>query len=156
MIVDNADSFEAISTLRAGSEEMVPITSLLPQSSNVAILITSRNIDVARKITGRDKDIFEVGAMDQQEASQLLQNKLTKPSKDSMAELVTALDCFPLAITQAAAYINRQPRMSVSAYLKELKSAESKTYLLRKAASDMRRDEKASNSILATWQISFE
>ena len=39
-------------------------------------------------------------------------------SAEKARELVPALDCMPLAITQAAAYImQRTPRMSVARYL---------------------------------------
>ncbi|KAI3326588.1 hypothetical protein HD806DRAFT_532221 [Xylariaceae sp. AK1471] len=44
--------------------------------------------------------------------------------EDSMAELLVALDYTPLAITQAAAYIDRRPRMTVSDYLDEFRGSE--------------------------------
>jgi hypothetical protein len=47
--------------------------------------------------------------------------------------------------------------MSVGRYLSELEEAEKRVQLLHKAATDLRRDEEARlNSVLATWQISFE
>ncbi|KAL5370643.1 hypothetical protein DPSP01_014738, partial [Paraphaeosphaeria sporulosa] len=46
--------------------------------------------------------------------------------------------------------------MSIAKYLGRLKGVEGQVELLRKAAPDMRRDGKALNSVLATWQISFE
>ncbi|KAJ5335691.1 Tetratricopeptide-like helical [Penicillium brevicompactum] len=56
----------------------------------------------------------------------------------------------PLAIVQAASYIrNRAPRSLVSQYLKDfLESDRKATRLLKK--------ETAKNSILVTWQISFD
>ena len=64
----------------------------------------------------------------------------------------------PLAISQAAAYIQqRKPRVTVSKYLKDVQQSEkNKASLLNIAIRDRRRDRKVSNSILATWQISFE
>ncbi|EXJ91796.1 hypothetical protein A1O3_00346 [Capronia epimyces CBS 606.96] len=64
----------------------------------------------------------------------------------------------PLAITQAAAYINqRTPRVTISTYLEALKkSDDERGKLLQKDIRDPRRDGKASNSIMATWYISFE
>jgi hypothetical protein len=64
----------------------------------------------------------------------------------------------PLVITQAAAYISKRwPRTTVASYARELRTSDKKReMLLSQAATDLRRDEKASNSILATWKISFE
>jgi hypothetical protein len=58
--------------------------------------------------------------MDVGEGLQLLRNKLEdQPFKESAVELLRALDCIPLAISQAAAYINRRARMTVASYLDE-------------------------------------
>ncbi|KAJ4167391.1 hypothetical protein NW754_011206 [Fusarium falciforme] len=64
----------------------------------------------------------------------------------------------PLAITQAAAFINRRaPRMSTSKYLDEFRRSDTKrARLLNRDAGDLRRDESASNSIVTTWQITFD
>jgi hypothetical protein len=155
MIVDNVDNEITVETQQDG--QRFSLASLLPQSYNGANLITSRNTEVARSLIRRKQDIIAVGTISKTEAVQLLQNKLGGASGDGAAQLVEALECIPLAIVQAAAYINRlQPRMSVVKYLNELEIFEKKTQLLCKAASDMRCDEQAFNSVLPTWQISFE
>ena len=135
-----------------------PLASFLPNSSNGKIIITSRTIDVAEKITGSYKYIFTVPAMNQIQALQLLQKKLHKCDKDGMEDLLQDLGYIPLAITQAAAYINRRaPSMSVSAYLDQFrKSDKKKEILLGKEVCDLRRDVGASNSIITTWQVTFE
>jgi tetratricopeptide (TPR) repeat protein len=154
VIVDNVD--DEI-TVEVKDGQKLSLSSLLPQANHGAVLVTSRNADVARHLVGREQDILEVGVMAEHEATQLLQKKLKGAHQDGLAQLVEALDCIPLAVTQAAAYINRLgPRMSVTRYLKELAAAERQVQLLHNAAPDMRRDEKALNSVLATWQISFE
>jgi tetratricopeptide (TPR) repeat protein len=63
----------------------------------------------------------------------------------------------PLAITQAAAYIvQRSPRMTISRYIGEVRRNDhDRSCLLMKDVGDSRRDGRASNSIIATWQISF-
>ncbi|KAK1807294.1 hypothetical protein LTR12_018360, partial [Friedmanniomyces endolithicus] len=76
-----------------------------------------------------------------------------------MAEkLAAALEYMPLAIAQAAAYIKkRAPRCSVEQYLVKFeKSDRSKTSLLNANSEELRRDSEAKNSIILTWQISFE
>jgi tetratricopeptide (TPR) repeat protein len=155
MIVDNADDEISVESQKDG--QSISLASLLPQSDHGAIVVTSRNADVARSLVGRQQDIIMVGAMCEGEAVQLLQNKLGDGSRDGATQLVEALDYIPLAIVQAAAYMNRLgSRMPVAKYLGELKGVGKKVQLLQKAASDTRRDESALNSVLATWQISFE
>ncbi len=77
---------------------------------------------------------------------------------DDTAELAAALEFIPLAIVQAAAYISqRAPRCSVQQYLENFrKSDRKKTSLLNYEGGQLRRDWQAQNSIIITWQISFE
>ncbi|KAI9767614.1 MAG: hypothetical protein M1839_004471 [Geoglossum umbratile] len=131
----------------------------LPQSPNGSILITSRSRDVAFRLTGSYADIIRVHPMDQSHALALLRNKLEGSfEQDDAVALVEALDYMPLAITQAAAYISqRAPRATVSRYLQDLcKDDRDRAKLLDIDIGDSRRDGTASNSIIATWQISFK
>ena len=168
MIVDNADDASLFAHLpaklldnnkssQAASAEVV--SEFLPQSQNGAILVTSRSRDVAYGITGDTNDIITVNPMDEGLAIDLLQKKLQDNfAEDDAKKLVEALDYMPLAVSQAAAYIvQRAPHTSMSKYLQDLKKSDSdRTRLLNKHISDSRRDGKASNAIIATWQISFE
>jgi hypothetical protein len=155
MIVDNADDEVTIELGKDG--QSISLASLLPQSDHGAVLITSRNANVAYCLVGRQRDIITVNAMSEEEAAQLLVNKLGDIAGDAASQLVQALECIPLAIIQAASYIDRlRPRMSASKYLHELRILGTKVDLLHKAAPDMRRDEQASNSVFKTWQISFD
>jgi tetratricopeptide (TPR) repeat protein len=94
------------------------------------------------------------------QARQLLQNKLQEEyDREVATDLVCALECMPLAITQASAYIlRRAPRMSSLMYLNEfMKSDKKKENLLnQKNIGDLRRDETAANSVITTWQITFD
>jgi hypothetical protein len=78
--------------------------------------------------------------------------------RSAMEELVTLLECMPLALTQAAAYLRRRGRRSpVRAYMEELQASEvAQLSLLDRDFSDHRRDREATNPILKTWQISFD
>lgn len=95
--------------------------------------------------------------MDEAQGLQLLRNKLQAASTaDGAAELLSALDFMPLAITQAAAYINRRARMTTANYLKEFRANDKKREnLLNWDVGDLQRDESASNSVVTTWQITF-
>jgi hypothetical protein len=121
-------------------------------------LVTSRSKDAATRLTGGYNDIWEVLTMDKVQSLQLLRNKLQDASSvESAAELVHALHYMPLAITQAAAYINRRAHMTIKGYLREFnESSKKKESLLNWETSDLRRDVIASNSVVTTRQMSFE
>ncbi|KAH7122351.1 putative kinesin [Dendryphion nanum] len=164
MVLDNVDDVEVFYPKRKGKrdkcEDMVaPLATYLPQSRNGSILVTSRSRDAAARIVGGSKHIKEVDVMDSDQAVQLLWNKLDDASDEgSIASLARALDYVPLAIDQAAAYINRgAPRVTVSRYLDDFwRNDRKRTSLLNRDAGDLRRDESASSSVLITWQMSFE
>ena len=97
--------------------------------------------------------------MDEEHAILLLEKKLGQQhNREDVAAMARELDFIPLAITQAAAYIQqRGDRWSVQQYLERLrKNNKSKTSLLDQDGGNLRRDKQASNSVLLTWQISFE
>ncbi|KAK0744820.1 hypothetical protein B0T21DRAFT_380952 [Apiosordaria backusii] len=128
-------------------------------SRNGSIIITTRNKDLARRLISRTQNIIEVGPMTQRDALTLLEKRLGSLSDlDVATKLVQALDFVPLAISQAAAYIQaRAPRSSPEKYLAEFhKSEGKKSRLLEHDAGDIRRDGGASNAIFRTWQISFD
>jgi hypothetical protein len=135
------------------------LLELLPQSPNGSILITSQSWDVAFRLTGNYADIIRVQPIDQAHALALLRNKLSRSfEQGDAAALVKALNYMPLAIAQAAAYIGqRAPRAIVSRYLQDLrKGNQDRAILLEMDIKDSHRDSTASNSIIATRQISFK
>ncbi|KAL8388742.1 hypothetical protein RB599_010070 [Gaeumannomyces hyphopodioides] len=158
IILDSADDggvFYATNDGRKGK----PLASYLPQSRNGSIVVTTRNRDLAFRLTGDHKNIIDIKPMVLADALLLLKKKLGPlPDTDTAKALVQALDLVPLAISQAAAYIQaRSPLSSVGEYLADFHKGERKrTRLLGHDAGDLRRDGGASNAILTTWQISFE
>ncbi|KAJ5242016.1 uncharacterized protein N7469_000343 [Penicillium citrinum] len=135
-----------------------PLSEYVPRNRNGSIIITSRSRKVALKMV-HHQDLIEVKPMEGSEALELLQRKLEQPcdSQESQ-QLVTALEFMPLAIVQASSYIqNQAPRYSVSQYLRDfLKNDREATKLLKKEADYSYRDWEAKNSILVTWQMSFD
>jgi hypothetical protein len=126
MVIDNMDNVETFFPSRKRQGDEVPgkpptsLAAYLPQSRNESILVTSRSKDAASRLVGGHNKIKEVLAMDKSEGLQLLRNKLQDPLiEESAVDLLHALDCIPLSITQAAAYINRRARMTVAGYLAE-------------------------------------
>jgi tetratricopeptide (TPR) repeat protein len=161
MVVDNVDDVETFFPSRQQGQESAPVSlaNYLPQSRNGSILITSRSRDAAARLVGGYHNIKEVLAMDESQGLQLLHNKLSAvPNEDGAAvELLRTLNGMPLAITQAAAYIKRRARMTIAEYLSEFRANDKRREsLLNWDAGDLRRDESASNSVVTTWQISFE
>ncbi|KAI8710369.1 hypothetical protein NCS52_01581900 [Fusarium sp. LHS14.1] len=136
-----------------------PLAAYLPKCRSGTILVTSRSMDAAEKLTGSRKAIYRISTMDDAQGLHLFRNKLNGDfDKDAAADLLQALDCIPLAITQAAAYINRRaPRASVKTYLDAFRESDKKKgSLLNRDAGDLRRDETVSNSVVMTWQVTFE
>jgi tetratricopeptide (TPR) repeat protein len=168
MVVDNADDADVFLSPPQGaqaanvagpSQAAELLSDFLPQSPNGSILVTSRSQDLALRLTGSYVAVVEVKPMEEGDALALLQKKLgLRPDTERATELLQALDRMPLAITQAAAYIvQRAPRMTISRYLDKMRRSDhDQAQLLRKDVGDSRRDGRASNSIIATWQISFE
>lgn len=166
MIIDSADDasvlFDNAPAPNTSSEPTqattrLPRSSVLPLSCGGSILVTSRSREVACTLTKSEKNIIEIGPMDDHDALALLRKKFNATIKSAEATaLMKALDNMPLALTQAAAFINRTPRMSISRYLKTID--ENRAHVLKegKGKVDIRRDHQASNSITTTWQLSFD
>ena len=168
LILDNVDSTGLLSEVGDAGQRgqgthvdgvrRQPISAYLPQSQNGSILVTSRSQAAALKLV-EEKDIVAVHPMASSHALALFEKKLGPLGQgDDTAELAAALEYMPLTIVQAAAYISqRAPRCSVQRYLEDFrKSDRKKTSLLNYEGGQLRRDWQAQNSIIITWQISFE
>ncbi|CAI7637422.1 unnamed protein product [Penicillium pancosmium] len=165
-VLDNIDD-EPLCFLAGGKDDPTegptnastkPLLEYVPRSPNGFTIITSRSREVALRMV-EHKDLVEVQPMERLEALDLLQKKLEQPGHSrENRQLVDALDFMPLAIVQAASYIrSRAPRYSVAQYLNNFqKSDREATKLLRKEVGHIYRDWEANNSILVTWQISFD
>ncbi|SPO02487.1 uncharacterized protein DNG_05160 [Cephalotrichum gorgonifer] len=119
MILDSADDYEVFyGASEAGRDR--PLAMYLPQSRNGSIIITTRDKDLASRLTGNRENLIEIGPMVQTDALTLLQKKLGLISDVGAVDLVEVLDCVLLAISQAAAYIQaRAPRSSVENLMPE-------------------------------------
>lgn len=129
----------------------------IPVSQNGSVLITSRTKGAALKLV-EASDIIEVHPMEEEFSVALIEKKLgPKEDREELSELARKLEYMPLAMVQAAAYISRRwPRCSVRQYIDKFeKNDKSRTGLLNHEAGQLRRDEDAKNSIIITWQISF-
>ncbi|KAI9856827.1 MAG: hypothetical protein M1813_008764, partial [Trichoglossum hirsutum] len=169
IILDNADDGGVLFRLGEDTEQSIqannvisrkmPLANFLPQTPNGSILVTSRNSTAAMNLVGCD-NIIQVEPMDEGEALALLKTRVPfrEPSESEARALVQALECIPLAITHAAAYIRmREPRMTISTYLQLFReSVENQVnFLSNRDVRDVRRDHSIQHAVIATWQISF-
>ena len=161
MILDNMDDdrFVDIKQDALGPQYEFTIRKYLPQREGGSILITSRDRNAAFRLIYEAHHLLEVPAMTDDEANAILNNKLHGDSGNDVERgtLATVLDNIPLALTQSAAYIKRRPRMTVARYLDILsKDGEGGMTLLQSEESDLRRSEGVPNSVIRTWQITFD
>ncbi|KAH8780676.1 hypothetical protein BGZ57DRAFT_300902 [Hyaloscypha finlandica] len=161
LILDNVDDARFLLDNQPTTSASVskPLREYLPQSENSCILITTRSREAALKLV-EPCDVIAVDPMDKTHALALFEKKLgvQEDNKEDITELVTVLEFMPLAIFQAATYITeRWPRCSVRQYLEQFRKSDSKrTSLLDYNGGQLRRDREAKNSIIITWQISFD
>jgi tetratricopeptide (TPR) repeat protein len=171
MVVDNADdatvlfepwSGETNLEKPASASTRYSLVDYLPLSLNGTTVMTTRDRKVAEGFIEYAEDILDVKPMDTEKAVALLTKRLKKQEpdfvRDDLVDLARELDYMPLAMSQAAAYVNqRAPRVTVSKYLHELRRSDyGRSKLLQVDIRDPRRDGEASNSILTTWHVSFE
>jgi hypothetical protein len=152
LIVDNADDADIF----FGTEQSKGIVHYLPESETGVIVYTTRTPEIAELTRG---DVVDLGAMDCRDAVAFLTKSLTRKEllrdDTTLTELLDELTYLPLAIAQAAAYLNRN-RMSVAKYLKLLRSTEQDivTLMSREFRDDTRYKE-SKNAVAATWVVSF-
>ncbi|MDI1492406.1 MAG: hypothetical protein OHK93_003620 [Ramalina farinacea] len=169
MVLDNVDDADYLIKRQAviqsqssdsGRQTPPPLRDYLPQSQNGSILITTRSQKSALEFSEQN-ELIQVDPMDASNAIELLDKKLEsigqRNDKD-LVELAAILEFMPLAIVQAASYISQlSPRYSARQYIEEFqKSDRKKSSLLNHEGGKLRRDGEAKNSIIITWQISFE
>ncbi|KAK5412625.1 hypothetical protein LTR06_005595 [Exophiala xenobiotica] len=170
MVVDNADDEKIIFEQRSGEiDPEAPtmgragrsLAEYLPMSPKGSIVLTTRNRKVAEGLIDC-ANILDLGPMDIDEAVDLLLKKLKKLeggcAPNDLVDLARQLDCIPLALSQAAAYVNqRAPRVTLSKYLTDIRrSDDGRAQLLLDDPRNPRRDGQHSNSIMTTWYVSFE
>jgi hypothetical protein len=158
LILDNADD-EALWGRRADVTLDTPtLVQYLPPTTNGSIIITTRSRGVATFLVG--KEVVELDQMSPKEGVKMFQEALQKPDlagdDASMFALTETLAGLPLALIQAASFIN-MTQQSVQTYLRLLDQPEADIIkLLSKDFGDPSRYPNAKNPIATTWLISFD
>ena len=165
LVIDNADHSVVFSdgpkeelAVELGTvyDSASPISKFIPETRNGFVLITSRSKTVARRLTGDTTTVLPVEPMPLDEARTLLHIHLAADGNvKDVDQLLETLSHIPLALKQAAAYINRHaPRMTVKKYLQELlRGGSAQAELLYQGFSDVHRDPNPAKSIGQTWQL---
>ena len=168
MILDNADNAElffpsAESDLPHATftQTQSPLSDYLPNTLNPqqSVLVTTRSRHVGQDLAHGELCV-EVPQLSDQEAMELLQLKVKVAvgsfDKREAKRLLHVLGCNPLAITQAAAFMNYN-RMTTQIYLADLdRVKENLADYLSQDLTDPRRQRGFPNSVFRTWKLSFD
>jgi tetratricopeptide (TPR) repeat protein len=165
MVLDNADDEELWitpatqeSAQQDSQQQSAPLICYVPRGSHGYVLITARNSQLGKTLTKVKEKPIDVLPLRPKDAEILLRSKLSEDDKISLEDandFTKALDYLPLAITQAAAYLDHID-MTFAKYLQLFRAGKADTSdLLKKHAYDSGRDCKTENSVFQTWRISF-
>ncbi|KAL2782794.1 nucleoside phosphorylase domain-containing protein [Aspergillus keveii] len=154
LIFDNADD---IDMWLGGSSVATALTDFLPQSEHGRILFTTRNRKLAVKLAS--PSVVNVSEPDAATGVKMLGKTLIRQDllddKEETIVLLEQLVFLPLAITQAAAYINSND-IELSDYITLLHEQEPDVIeLLSENFEDQGRYQEILNPVATTWLISF-
>ncbi|KAJ9132607.1 Kinesin light chain 1 [Pleurostoma richardsiae] len=156
LVFDNADDLDM--WIGKSTQESGRLIDYLPRSRRGSIIFTTRDKKTAVKLAGRN--IIEMSEMDETGARHLLQECLVDldllDSQEDATALLVWLTYLPLAIVQAAAYINENG-IGLRGYLSLLDEQEEDVVdLLSEDFEDEGRYRDVKNPVATTWLISFE
>ena len=153
LIVDNVDDTELLYPSKA---HCVRYADYLPRSETGSILLTTRNGKVGYEFAAAH-DVLSLAGMNAEESVHLLSTRLSNSQpEESLKQLTQELGQIPLALVQAASFIN-QNKMTVEKYLQLYHQSDStKIQLLSDNFEDEERHALSKNPIATTWSVSFE
>ncbi|KAF2189111.1 HET-domain-containing protein [Zopfia rhizophila CBS 207.26] len=157
VVFDNADDMDMWMG-EPSERQSIRLLDYLPKSRQGSILFTTRDRKVATKLASQN--VVEVQEMNSEMALKLLQKCLigddVAACQTDTETLLAQLTYLPLAIVQAAAYINANGT-SIADYLSLLdEQDESMIELLSEDFEDDGRYRNIKNPVATTWLISFE
>ncbi|KAH7061021.1 kinesin light chain 1 [Paraphoma chrysanthemicola] len=157
MIVDNADDSRVLLGTADNDAMFTRLSDCLPHSNSGTILFTTRSRKVAGDLT--PSSVLELNDMSKAEAQQLLARRLTKQAllddETAVDELLGILTYLPLAIVQAAAFINNND-ISVSGYISLFRHTSTESELFSERFEDPSRYREMDSTVAKTWHISFD
>ena len=149
LVFDNADD---ISMWLSKDGDPPSLQSYLPSNENGHILFTTRDRKTA--VVLAESNVMTVVEMNEDAGIELLRTRLIKAdllnNRQDSLKLLSALTYLPLAVVQAAAYINANG-ISISRYIKLLEEQEEGAVALLSENF-----EEGRKPVTMTWLISFE
>jgi tetratricopeptide (TPR) repeat protein len=165
LVFDNADNIDMWIAKVSGPESGLrhgqgfrSLIDYLPKSKQGAILFTTRDRKIAVKLA--QQNVVNIPAMGEDAATRLLEKCLVNRdlinSRQDTNTLLSQLTYLPLAIVQAAAYINAN-EITLGDYALLLADQEVEVIeLLSEEFEDNGRYRDVKNPVATTWLISFE
>ncbi|KAK9384153.1 hypothetical protein V1515DRAFT_583217, partial [Lipomyces mesembrius] len=158
LVFDNADDISMWTESHGSDKVSSQLIDCLPSSQFGRIIFTSRDRKTAYALVQRGKVVL-VPELDESVAIGLLQKYIPHDlgkHEDDTKSLLRQLTCLPLAIVQAASYINKND-ISLATYLSLLADQEEEVIdLLSEHFEDDSRYRDVKNPVAMTWLISFE
>ncbi|KAF3391629.1 hypothetical protein F1880_007909 [Penicillium rolfsii] len=156
LIIDNADDIDMWTDGGSNSTHR-GLQAFLPKSDHGAILFTTRSNRVAQYLA--PGNIIEIPEMDEAKAINMLKNSLVNKSLledgHSTRKLLEQLTFLPLAIVQAASFINEN-KTDIATYVRLLDGqAQDVIDLLSEEFEDEGRYRSIRNPVATTWLASF-
>ncbi|KAJ0141538.1 Uncharacterized protein HZ326_15633 [Fusarium oxysporum f. sp. albedinis] len=158
MVVDNADDLRLFGVGQQANDEEMNDTlyKYVPHGSQGTVLWTSRDAHIVGTLVGSPRGIA-VRSMTMDEATTLLArtrgDSSTAEREAGVDALLEELQCLPLAISQAGAYMRRMS-MTAEQYLGFLRQGKIRWDMLKVSDADRHRRPEVSNSVLETSWIS--
>ncbi|KAM0255776.1 hypothetical protein ACHAQJ_005446 [Trichoderma viride] len=154
LVLDNADDHDLIFGLDSAPGGLF---KFLPQSDLGCILATTRDRQVAVGFAGIN--VVTLSEMDTCEADTFLRKSVRRDllgAEEAIRSLVESLDRIPLAIAQAAAYININ-QITIHEFLCLLQNTpQDQISVLSRHFQDSTRYPESQNAIASTWLVSFD
>jgi len=168
MVVDNADDMQTF----FGQQQLIKppedadsppsvvggnLGPYVPDCPNGAILVTTRNKQAGLKLT-KGRPLIEVTGMNPEDTTMLLQEQLhgIDFTPDEASSLSSRLEHLPLALVQAAAFI-QENTITINKYLNLLnKSDQHLIDLLSEEFETVGRDSEAPRTVTEAWILSFD
>ncbi|KZZ95532.1 Tetratricopeptide-like helical [Moelleriella libera RCEF 2490] len=155
MVIDNADDASVL--LDSSSVESTRLYDYLPSRPKGKILFTTRSKKTAERLSPSSS--LELKDMDEAQTKELLARRLTKPEllddETAASQLLESLAYLPLAVIQAAAFINSND-VTVSEYVSLLQARDTMPELFGEHFEDPSRYRELESTVARTWHISFE
>lgn len=159
LVIDNADNTDVLLRTPQDGSSLIPLENYLPKSSKGSIIFTTRTRKAAADYSLGA--VLEVTELDEAEARQVFETylapkQIVEEDSTAISQLLTNLTHLPLAIRQAAAFIQKND-VSISKYLSLYENSEqSMVDILSEDFQDPSRYSDMKNPVAATWLVSFE